>query len=69
MTKKLTQDIILNNDYVSKLTLSLDDMEKHNSKLSSDFEQYKVSIEKTLSVLTNKLDASEEIVKQIFPGK
>jgi len=44
-------------------------MEKNNFKLSSDYEQYKVSMEKTLSVLANKLKASEEIVKGICPGK
>lgn len=50
------------------LTTSLNDVEKKFSTLSDDFEQYKISKEHSISILTNKLNASEEIVKQLFPG-
>ncbi|XP_027851398.2 nucleoprotein TPR-like isoform X1 [Aphis gossypii] len=66
-TKKLTIDILENRDYVSTLTSSLDDLEKRFSTLSNDHQQYKVTSEHTIRVLRNKLDASEEIVKQLFP--
>lgn len=44
-------------------------MKKQNLQLSNDYVQYKDSMEKTLSVITSKLNASEEIVQQFFPGK
>lgn len=67
-TKKLTSDIVENKDYVNKLTTSLNDIENKFSKLLNDHEQYKTTKENTISVLKNKLNASEEIVQQILPG-
>uniref|UniRef100_A0A2S2PQR5 NUA/TPR/MLP1-2-like domain-containing protein n=2 Tax=Schizaphis graminum TaxID=13262 RepID=A0A2S2PQR5_SCHGA len=66
-TKKLTIDILDNRDYVSTLTSSLNDTEKKFSTLSNDHQQYKVASEHTIHILRNKLNASEEIVKQLLP--
>ncbi|XP_025205590.1 nucleoprotein TPR [Melanaphis sacchari] len=66
-TKKLTIDILENRDYVSTLTSSLNDLEKKFSTISNDHQQYKVASEHTIYILKNKLNASEEIVKQLLP--
>jgi len=57
-----------NRDYVSKLTASLNNIENKFSTLSNDHQQYKIDSEHTICVLSSKLNASEEIVKQILPG-
>lgn len=57
-----------NRDYVSALTSSLNDIEKKFSTLTNDHQQYKIDSEHTICVLSSKLNASEEIVKQILPG-
>lgn len=67
-TKKLTADIVENNNYVGILTTSLNDAEKKFSILSNEFDQYKSAKENTVIALSNKLNASEEIVKQLLPG-
>lgn len=50
------------------MTSSLNDIEKKYSILLNDHQQYKTATEHTLFVLKNQLNASEEIVKQLFPG-
>lgn len=65
---KLTKDIIENKDYVSNLTSSLNDVENKYSKVLDEYEDYKISNENTMAVLKNKLNASEDIVKQLLPS-
>jgi len=67
-TQSLTKDIIKSKDYICSLTTSLNDSEQKCSELLNNYEQYKSCQEKTISVLSSKLNASEEIVKQLFPG-
>lgn len=50
------------------LTTSLNDAETKFSTLSNEFEQYKSAKENTIIAISNKLNASEEIVKQLLPG-
>lgn len=64
----MTREIEENKEYTCSLTESLDDLEKKYSKLLNEYEKYKIAKENTIRVITNKLNASEEIVKQIFPG-
>ncbi|XP_022171411.1 nucleoprotein TPR-like isoform X3 [Myzus persicae] len=66
-TKNLTINIMENRDYVSKLTSTINDIENKFSTLSNDHKQYKIDSEHTICVLRSKLNASEEIVKQILP--
>lgn len=67
-TKKLTNDMIETKDYVNTLTKSLNDIEKKCTNLKNEYDQYKIDTQNSTSVLINKLNASEEIVKQLFPG-
>lgn len=67
-TKQLTIDIMVNRDYVSKLTSNINDFEKKYVTLSNDYQQYKIDSDNTMCALRSKLNASEEIVKQLFPG-
>jgi hypothetical protein len=67
-TKKLTANILENKDYVCSLITSLNDAENKFSTLSNEFEQYKSAKENTIIAISNKLNASEEIVKQLLPG-
>jgi len=64
----LTKNIIENKDYICTLTTSLNDVEKKLSTILNDYEQYKICKENTISILTSKLNASEDIVKQLLPG-
>eukprot|EP00102_Acyrthosiphon_pisum_P012409 XP_008181542.1 PREDICTED: nucleoprotein TPR [Acyrthosiphon pisum] len=66
-TKQLTMDIMENRDYVSKLTSNTNDIEKRYETLSNDHQQYKIDSDNTICVLRSKLNASEEIVKQLLP--
>lgn len=50
------------------LTTSLNDIEKNYLKLAKDYEQHKINKENIISILKNKLNASEEIVQQLLPG-
>lgn len=61
-------DITENKNYVCTLTTSLNNAEIKYLKLSDEYEKYKISKEKTMSVLKNKLQASEDIVKQLLPS-
>lgn len=67
-TTKLTADIVKNKDYVCTLTSSLNDLEMEHSTLVNEYEKYKINMEKKLLLLKNKLNASEEIVKQLASG-
>lgn len=67
-TKQLTMDIMENRDYVSRLTSNINDIEKKYATLLNDHQQYKIDSDNTICVLRSKLNASEEIVKQLFPG-
>lgn len=67
-TKRQTINIGDDRDYINKLTSELNDIENKYSILSNDHQQYKTATEHTIFVLTNKLNASEEIVKQLIPG-
>lgn len=66
-TKQLTMDIMENRDYVSRLTSNINDIEKKYATLLNDHQQYKIDSDNTICVLRSKLNASEEIVKQLFP--
>lgn len=57
-----------NKDYVCTLTSSLNDIEKKHSTLVNEYKKYKINMEKTTFLLKNKLNASEEIVKQLASG-
>ncbi|VVC26804.1 Major intrinsic protein, conserved site [Cinara cedri] len=64
---KLTNEIIENKDYVCSLTSSLNSAENKYSQLLDEYKNYKIDKENALFVLTNKLNASEEVVKQLLP--
>ncbi|XP_050525478.1 nucleoprotein TPR-like [Daktulosphaira vitifoliae] len=66
-TKKLTTDTVKTKDYVNTLTASLDEFELKYSKLLDEYEQYKFDTKSTTNALINKLDAAEDIVKQLLP--
>lgn len=67
-TRKLTNDTVKTKDYVNTLTASFDDLELKYSKLLKEYEQYKFDTKNTTNALINKLDAAEDIVKQLLPG-
>lgn len=58
-----------NKNYVCTLTTSLNEIEEKYLNLSNEYKQYKINQENVTSLLTSKLTASEEIVKQLIPGK
>ncbi|XP_050441789.1 nucleoprotein TPR-like [Adelges cooleyi] len=66
-TNKLTKEIVSTKDYVNTLTSSLDDVETKLNKVMNEYEQYKNDTKNTTNILINKLNASEDIVKQLLP--
>lgn len=66
--KELTKDIENNKEYVCTLTSSLNDIEKKYSTLEVEYEKYKFDKDNKIFLLKNRMDAAEEIVKQLHSG-
>lgn len=67
-TKTLTKYTDTNKEYVCQLTTKLNDLEKNSSEILNEYKEYKIEQASIISILTNKLNASEEIVQQLLPG-
>lgn len=60
--------MVTNKEYVCQLTTKLNDLEKKFSEVLNEYNEYKIAQENIVSVLSSKLNASEDIVKQLLPG-